>query len=172
MPQRSGSTERHLGHECEWGAAGAEPEWKMSLQNHIISVTLTGRDSRPPSHLNKQHQCFLWQHNRITKADGGVRLLLLARPSSLCFLSKCRVGLGSFKVPADKWTTINHQLIHPSIPVVKGHWVKGWNLQVGQNTHFSLSAYSWDLLWLVKILNCWATQRFLWKTSWKEEDFC
>lgn len=62
------------------------------------------RERQLVSFTSKQatSQHFLWQENRIIKVDGDVRLLLLGRPSSVCYLSKCRVGVSSSKVPADK----------------------------------------------------------------------
>lgn len=65
-PQRSGGTKRQLGHErvANEEHAGAEPAWKMDLQDHIISVTLTEKDSWLPSRSNKRH-CNVFSGRRI-----------------------------------------------------------------------------------------------------------
>lgn len=89
-PQRSGGTERQLGHE----RVANEELLERSLRGRCYYLSDVNREGQLASFTSKQatSQRFLWQENQIIKVDGDVRLLLLTRPSSVCYLSKCRVG--------------------------------------------------------------------------------
>lgn len=173
-PRRSVAT-RALQMKSGWSGACVEDE---SAGSRYLSDV--NRERQPASFTSKQatsHR-FLWQENWIIKADGDVRLLLLARPSSVCYLSKCRMGVSSSKVPADKWSNINHHLaafcsqeqsIHP-FPYYQGQRSLGERLEPPDGPGHTLLTLC---LWLgssvvsddFKVLNY---SKFLWKTSWKD----
>lgn len=173
-PRGSSATSESRMKSC-WSGACVEDG---SAGSHYLSDA--NREGQLASITSKQAtlQRFLWQENQIIKVDGDVRLLLLTRPSSVCYLSKCRVGWVplTFQLINEKTLIITLVLFaakhNPSINFliirVKGHWVRGRHLRMGQDTHFLLCAYRWDLLLPVMILKSWTTQSFLSKTSWKD----
>lgn len=140
----------------------------MNLQDHVISVTLTGRDSWFPSRPNKRHHSIFFGR-RI----GSLKLTEMSDFSSLVVLLLSVISpnagwgwvLLKFQLINENTLIItlllfapkNNPSIHFLIIRVRGHWVRGWNPQIGQDIHFSLSAYSWDLLRSVMILKCWTT---------------
>lgn len=141
----------------------------MNLQDHVISVTLTGGDSWFPSRPNKRHHSIFFGR-RI----GSLKLTEMSDFSSLVVLLLSVISpnagwgwvLLKFQLINENTLIItlllfapkNNPSIHFLIIRVRGHWVRGWNPQIGQDIHFSLSAYSRDLLWSVMILKCWTTR--------------
>lgn len=108
----------------------------MNLQDHIFSVTLTGRDSRLPSRPNRRHR-NVFSGRRI----GSLKLTGMSGFSSslVLLLSVISPTAGWGWVPL-KFQLINEQTLiitlllfapknNPSIHVliirVKGHWVRG-----------------------------------------------